>query len=72
MLHYFNNLSLAEISENFGISRNAIHKHIKNMEQKLNHYEECLKLYEKGKKLSSLILKINDEDIVKKISTLEY
>ena len=28
--YYFDNLSLAEISENYQISRNAVHKHIKS------------------------------------------
>ena len=33
--YYFNNLSLGEISDNIEISRNAIHKVIKNIEEKL-------------------------------------
>ena len=32
--YYFNNLSLGEISENDGYSRNAIHKSIKSIENK--------------------------------------
>ena len=36
--YYFNNLSLGEISDNINISRNAIHKVIKNMEDKLLFY----------------------------------
>ena len=38
--YYFNNLSLAEISENYDISRNAIHKQLKEVETKLLNYEE--------------------------------
>ena len=34
--YYFNNLSLGEISDNIEISRNAIHKVIKNIEEKTN------------------------------------
>ena len=30
--YYFNNLSLGEISENYDISRNAIHKTLKQMQ----------------------------------------
>ena len=33
--YYFNNLSLGEISENENVSRNAIHKSIKSIENKL-------------------------------------
>ena len=45
--YYFNNLSLGEISENVGVSRNAIHKNIKGSEEKLYFYEE--KLYQRKK-----------------------
>ena len=37
--YYFDNLSLSEISENVGKSRNAIHKSIKTVEEKLLFYE---------------------------------
>ena len=29
--YYFNNLSLSEMAENYGISRNAIHKQLKSI-----------------------------------------
>ena len=58
--YYFNNLSLGEISDNIGISRNAIHKVIKNMEEKLLFYEDKLKLYDKNKKISRLIDAVDD------------
>lgn len=61
--YYFDNLSLGEIAENNSISRNAIHKHIKNAVEKLKFYEEKLKLYEKDKKLKLLIENIKDEKI---------
>ena len=38
--YYFNNLSLLEISENYQVSRNAIHKQLKEVEEKLNKYEQ--------------------------------
>ena len=41
--YYFNNLSLAEIAENCNTSRNAIHKQIKDTENKLLHYEKYSK-----------------------------
>ena len=34
--YYFNNLSLGEIGDNIGISRNAIHKVIKNVKNKFS------------------------------------
>lgn len=33
--YYFNNLTLAEMSENYNVSRNAVHKQIKEAEEKL-------------------------------------
>ena len=49
-LYYFDNLSLSEISENLDVSRNAIHKSIKEVEDKLLYYEEKLNLYDKSLK----------------------
>ena len=57
--YYFDNLSLAEISENEDKSRNAIHKVIKSVTNKLYEYEDKLKLYKKEKKLKQIISKIN-------------
>ena len=47
--YYFDNLSLGEISENLDVSRNAVHKQIKVVEDKLKFYEEKLCLYQKRK-----------------------
>ena len=49
-MYYFDNLSLQEISDNLGVSRNAIFKQIKNAEAKLLFYEEKLELF-KNKRL---------------------
>lgn len=68
--YYFNNLSLQEISENTGISRNAIHKMIKNMENKLYFYEEKLELYKKNQKLTKLLEDSSIDNIKKEISKL--
>ena len=64
--YYFDNLSLSEISEQLNISRNAIHKQIKEAEEKLNHFESVLKIYEKNKKIEKLCDKL-DDDIKNKI-----
>lgn len=53
--YYFNNLTLAEIAENSEVSRNAVHKQIKEVEEKLTIYEEKLQLYQKGKRIKELI-----------------
>ena len=60
-------MSLQEISDNLNISRNAIHKGIKSMVNKLYFYEDVLKLYEKNKKLNEIICDIEDKDIREKL-----
>jgi len=65
--YYFNNLSLSEIADNNKISRNAIHKTIKNVEEKLAEYEEKIKIYEKEEKIKSIISEIEDVELREKI-----
>lgn len=67
--YYFNNLSLSEISENEDITRNAIHKHIKDATEKLNYYEEKLKINEKNKKILEISKKL-DKELQKEIEKL--
>lgn len=68
--YYFNNLTLTEISENYGISRNAVHKQIKEVTLKLEEFELKLKIYEKNQKLNELLdlvdnnVKIKIEEII--------
>ena len=69
-LYYFDNLSLSEIAENQGKSRNAIHKNIKNTVNTLYEYEKKLKLKEKEQKLKCIIDKIMDNNIRKEIEEL--
>jgi len=61
--YYFNNLTLQEISENNNVSRNNAHKIIKDSLDKLNYYEEKLKLIEKRKKIEKLLNKNDLEKI---------
>ncbi|MEG1495468.1 MAG: DNA-binding protein [Bacilli bacterium] len=68
--YYLNDLSLSEIAENNGVSRNAIHGQLKNTTDKLEEYELILKLYEKGLKLRELINTINDKELQKKLEIL--
>lgn len=60
--YYFNNLSLSEMSELYDVSRAAISKSLKEIETKLNMYEEKIKIYTKLAKISKLVDdKINEE-----------
>ena len=62
-LYYFDNLSLGEISENLDVSRNAVHKTIKLVMDKLLFYEDKLKVYYKSNKLLKIANDINDINI---------
>ena len=64
--YYHNDLSLAEIAENESVTRNAIHKVIKTTESKLIDFEDKLNLYDKKKKLVSL-LDNNDIESIKEL-----
>lgn len=68
--YYFNNLSLLEISENYQVSRNAIHRQLKEVEEKLNKYEQILEMYKKNERIKKLISKMTDEKLKKQILDL--
>ena len=68
--YYIENLSLSEISENYNISRNAVHKQIKDVESKLIFYEDKLKLSEKESKIKKILEKISDSKIKEEIEEL--
>lgn len=68
--YYFNNLSLAEIGENFGVSRNAVSKDLKLTVEKLNSFEEKLKLYQKDKKIRRVLDESNDKELKEKIEKI--
>jgi len=40
--YYFNNLTFQEIAENNDVSKNAVHKSIKDITEKLDYYESKL------------------------------
>jgi len=67
--YYFNNLTLSEIAENNNISRNAIHKQIKEVENKLETFEQKLGLLNKRKEIQKLIQNL-DKNIKEKIEEL--
>ena len=59
--YYFDNLTLQEIAENNDVSRNAVHKQIKETEDKLNHLESVLNIYEKNKRIKKICENLNDD-----------
>ena len=65
--YYFNNLSLSELASIYNISRNAIHKQLKETINKLENYESNLKLALKNEMLESIITEISDEELKRKI-----
>lgn len=67
--YYFHDFSLAEIAENNQVSRNAVHGQIKNVEERLDFYEESLGLYRKSLEIKRLISNI-DDDLKKRIEEL--
>jgi len=67
--YYFNNLTLQEIAENNNVSRNAVHKNIKDINKKLEYYESKLNLYSNKKKIEKIIENI-DKDIKQQIEEL--
>lgn len=70
--YYFNNFSLSEMAENYDVSRNAIHKQLKIVIEKLEDYESKMQLYKKMKKLDEFLMNINDENIKKTLEDIFY
>jgi len=70
--YYFDNLSLGEISENLNISRNAVHKGLKVVENKLKLFESKLELYKKRIELKEVIDKISDKEIKQKLEDISW
>ncbi len=65
--YYFNNLSLSELATKYNISRNAIHKQLKETIKRLENYEDNLRLAKKNEMLENIIETISDEEIKRKL-----
>ncbi len=65
--YYHENLSLAEIAENNGISRNAVHNQIKIVEKRLEELENILGLLGKKQKVIDLIMNEVSTDTLDKV-----
>ena len=61
-LYYCEDLSLSEISEQFNISRNAVHDSLKKGIKQLENYEKELKLLEKRNDLENYFSKLKEEN----------
>ncbi len=64
--YYQNNFTLSEMADNYQVSRNAIHKQLKDTIKLLEDYECKLGLYNKFKKIIDLV-----KDDEKKLSEIE-
>ncbi len=64
------NLSLAELAESSGISRQGVHDLIKRVEKTLNDYENKLHLVEKFLHIKNEVQKIQGSDSLKQAKTI--
>lgn len=62
--YYFENLTLQEIADSNDISKNAVHKTLVAIEEKLKYYEEKLAFYQKVEKIKECV---KDEKILNQI-----
>lgn len=65
--YYFDNLSLAEIAENYGVSRNAIHNQLRDVRELLERYENTLHIALKNQKLEELVKMYDNQSLKDKI-----
>jgi predicted DNA-binding protein YlxM (UPF0122 family) len=68
--YYFNNLSFAEIAENYDISRNAAFKQLHIVTDKLEEYESKIQLFKKKKELMKIIDNISDKKLKEELEKL--
>ena len=68
--YYEEDLSMQEIADNYGISKAAVGKKIKNIEKKLENYEEKLNILKNNTVLEELLSENNIEKIKEKISII--
>ena len=70
--YYMYDLSLAEIAEPEGNTRQSVYAQVRKVKQKLDEYEKKLKLYEKNDKLFKIAEKVCkiDPELGKQINEL--
>lgn len=68
--HYIFDLSLAEIAEPNGKTRQSVYDAIKGVCDKLIQYERALKVYEKNKKIEEILGECKDENLCQKLNEI--
>lgn len=68
--YYQDNLSLSEMADNYGISRNAIHRQIKKITELLNFYESKLCIISKNNQIMDLINETKNDKLIKEIERI--
>lgn len=53
--YYFDNLTMEEIADNNGVSKNAVSKSLIEVKDKLEEYESVLKLYKNKQKIVEIL-----------------
>ncbi len=61
--YYFHNMSFSEMADDYSVSRNAAFKQVHIVMEKLDEYEEKLKLFEKKNTLLELAQKEDKKEI---------
>lgn len=68
--YYQDNLTLSEMADNYGISRNAIHRQIKKIVELLNFYESKLCIISKNNEIMDLINSTKNDKLIKEIERI--
>jgi hypothetical protein len=68
--YYQDNLSLSEMADNYGISRNAIHRQIKKITELLDFYESKLCIISKNNQIMGLINETKNDKLIKEIERI--
>lgn len=68
--YYFHNMSFSEMAEDYSVSRNAAFKQVHIVMEKLDEYEEKLKLFEKKKTLLELANIVDNKEVKEKLENL--
>jgi predicted DNA-binding protein YlxM (UPF0122 family) len=60
--YYFDDMSLAEIADAYGVSRNAVHDQLNKIYNLLDYYEQNLKLSYKDEQLEKILKQFDSSD----------
>ena len=68
--YYVYDLSLSEIAEPIGKTRQSVYDAVKGVCEKLNSYEKILKVYEKNQRLLELAKTSENQEFSKKLNEI--